>query len=297
MGWKTLIIGCESKIAISQNRMKVSIDGDYHNFPITDLDTVIFSHDKVVITIPLLVELMKNNINVVICDNKNDPIGTFNCFNNHSLVFKQLKKQMNWRLVQKKKLWRRIIENKIKTEIDVLNLFGKDASTIDRLKKLKNSIYTDDISNREAIAARVYFISMFNDDFNRDNDVPVNFALNYGYKIIASYISKVLVSRGYLPQLGIHHIGESNPFNLTYDFIECFRAIVDAWVFDNINEKFTSLDKQALVEILNHKIYINHKWFRLKDAIEDVIDSYLGFLNEEIDEIIQIDLSKGVRDD
>lgn len=39
--------------------------------------------------------------------------------------------------------------------------------------------------------------------------------------------------------VGHHHIGESNPFNLTYDFIEPFRAVVDAWVFLYIRDSFT----------------------------------------------------------
>ena len=296
MGWKTLIVGCESKISLSQNRLKLTVDGEYHIFPLNDLDTVIFSHNQVVITIPILVSLMENNVNIVVCDGKNDPIGTFNAFNGHSLVFKQLKKQMDWRLVQKKKLWKRIIENKIATEIDVLSLFEKNEDSIRQLKKLKSSIYTDDLSNREAIAARIYFVSLFGETFNREDYGPINAALNYGYKIIASYISKILVSRGYLPQLGIHHIGEANPFNLTYDFIECFRAIIDAWVYAHIEDKFSSNEKQSLVGIMEYKIYLKEKWFRLNDAIEDIIDSYIAYLNDESDEIIFIDLSKGIRD-
>ena len=33
---------------------------------------------------------------------------------------------------------------------------------------------------------------------------------------------------------------------------------------------------------------------RLKDAIEDLIDSYIGFLNEKTDDILKIDFSKGI---
>lgn len=297
MGWKTLIIGCESKISLSENRLRISVDKDYHIYPLCDLDTIIFSHRQVVITIPLLVELMKNNVNIVICDEKNDPIGTFNSFNNHSLVFKQLKKQMNWRVVRIKSLWKKIIENKIKTEIDVLCLFEKSDKAIKQLKDFRKIIYTDDLTNREAVAARIYFNALFSEKFNRDEACPINFSLNYGYKIIASYISKCIVARGYLPQLGIHHKGESNPFNLTYDFIEPFRAIVDAWVYVHIEDKFTSSDKQALVGILDYKIFLNNKWFRLRDAIEDIVDSYIAFLNDESEDIISINLSHGIRDD
>lgn len=297
MGWKTVIIGCESVVSLSQNRIRISVDDDYHLIPINDIDTVIFTHDKMRITIPLIVKLMENNVNIVICDSKNNPIGTFNCFNGHSLVFKHLKKQIEWRCVRKKKLWKNIIDNKIQTEIDILELLNKDKEIIRSLKELKSEIKNDDQTNREAIAARIYFCELFGNKFRRDDATITNHALDYGYKIIASYISKCLVSRGYLTQLGIHHIGESNPFNLTYDFIEPFRAIIDAWVYCNIKNKFLSEEKQQIVQILEYKVFVNNKWFRISDAIEDVIDSYIAFLNDENDNIILLDLSKGIRDD
>lgn len=34
---------------------------------------------------------------------------------------------------------------------------------------------------------------------------------------------------------------------------------------------------------------------RIKDAIEDLIDSYIGFLSEKTDDILKIDFSKGIR--
>ena len=34
-------------------------------------------------------------------------------------------------------------------------------------------------------------------------------------------------------------------------------------------------------------------WFRLSDAIEDIVDSYISFLNEEKDYILKIDLKHG----
>ena len=194
MGWKTVIIGCESKVSISLNRMKITIGSEYQNIALCDIDTVIFSHQRVVITIPLISELIKNNINVIICDERNDPIGIFQPFNGHSLVFKQLNKQINWKITRKKRLWKHIVEQKIQSEINAVNLVNPTSTGIEKLKQYRASIYTDDQTNREAAAARLYYAEMFGKDFGRGDDSVTNYALNYGYKILASYISKCIAS-------------------------------------------------------------------------------------------------------
>ena len=295
MGWKTVVIGAESVVSLTYNRMKITLGNDFQNIPLNDIDTVIFSHDKVSITIPLLSELIKNNINVVVCDSKNDPIGVFQAFNGHSLVFKQLKKQIEWKLTRRKKLWKKIIQQKIISEYLLLEELGLELSIQQQLKYYAGTVQSDDVSNREAASARIYFNALFGNDFKRDDPLPINFALNYGYKIIASYISKCITSRGLLTQLGIHHIGESNPFNLTYDFIEPLRVLIDHWVYENISETFVVSQKVEIIKLLQAKIFINEKWYRLTDAIEDIVDSYIAFLNEFSDQILSIDYKKGIQ--
>lgn len=297
MGWKTVIIGSEAKVSLSLNKLKITIGNEFQNVPLGDIDTVIFSHNRVIITIPLLSALVENNINIIICDEKNDPIGIFQPFNGHSLVFKRLNAQINWKLTRKKKLWKRIIELKIQSEIDALILEKRQVKVIEQLKVYRESVYTDDQTNREAASARMYFTEMFGDGFTRDIPNIQNYALNYGYKILASYISRCIASRGLITQLGIHHIGESNPFNLTYDFIEPLRAIIDLWVIESITDTFNAPLKQELIGILNYRVYVKDKWMRLNGAIEDIVDSYIAYLDERSNEVLYIDLSKGMKVD
>lgn len=297
MGWKTVIVGSEAKVSLSLNKLKIKIGNEFQNVPLGDIDTVIFSHNRVIITIPLLSALVENNINIIICDEKNDPIGIFQPFNGHSLVFKRLNAQINWKLTRKKKLWKRIIELKIQSEIDALILEKRQVKVIEQLKVYRESVYTDDQTNREAASARMYFTEMFGDGFTRDIPNIQNYALNYGYKILASYISRCIASRGLITQLGIHHIGESNPFNLTYDFIEPLRAIIDLWVIESITDTFNAPLKQELIGILNYRVYVKDKWMRLNGAIEDIVDSYIAYLDERSNEVLYIDLSKGMKVD
>lgn len=297
MGWKTVIIGSECKVSLTLNRMKITIGEEFQTIALTDIDSVIFSNSRVMMTIPLLSKLIEQNINVIICDERNDPIGIFQPFNGHSLVFKQLNKQIEWKVTRKKKLWKIIIENKIQSEIEAIKLLGISEDKVSILQEYRDSVYTDDQTNREAVAAKYYFSTLFGSEFTRDEDSAVNHALNYGYKIIASYISKCIASRGLITQLGIHHIGESNPFNLTYDFIEPLRAIIDMWVIVNVTDQFNSFMKQEVIGILNYKVYMNGMWIRLNDAIEDIIDSYIAFLDERRNDVLTIDLSKGLQDE
>ena len=63
----------------------------------------------------------------------------------------------------------------------------------------------------------------------------------------------------------------------------------------NVKDSFTIAHKRELIEILESKISLNSKWIRLNDAIEDLIDSYIGFLNEKTVDILTVDLSRGIQ--
>lgn len=293
MGWKTLIIGAESTISLSSNRLKISIGQDAHFIPIGDIDTIVLSNRRLAITMALLSRLIEENITIIVCNEINDPVGTFMHFNGHHQTFHQIQNQTNWKLIRKKQLWKTIIQQKIQSEIDCLKLLGIEKN-IPILTSYKQSVQSDDKSNREGSSARIYFTSLFGSEFTRDTACLQNAALNYGYKILASYISNLICSRGYLPQVGIHHIGASNDYNLTYDLIEPFRAIIDLWVYCTIDNQFTGQEKQGLIELLDAHIYLQDKKYRLRDAIIKIIDSDFAYLNEQSDQILKIQLSKGI---
>lgn len=69
------------------------------------------------------------------------------------------------------------------------------------------------------------------------NDV-LNAMLNYGYAILASEITKIIITQKLDPYCGFLHSDLNNRPSLTYDLIEEFRQqIVDKTVFSLINKK------------------------------------------------------------
>mgnify|MGYP004615118071 CR=1 FL=1 len=81
-----------------------------------------------------------------------------------------------------------------------------------------------------------------------------------------------------LTEIGIHHIGETNPFNLTYDFIEPLRVIVDYYVkCKNIDE---TNYKTILNSILSFKVTFNGNEMFLENAIHLYILNLLNYLND-----------------
>ena len=152
----------------------------------------------------------------------------------------------------------------------------------EHLEKISNKVNSGDTSNREAIAAKGYFSSLFGNTFNRNYENVYNAALNYGYSIIRGAIARTVVSYGYLPSFGIHHKSELNNYNLVDDFIEPFRPIVDLWVRNNINSEtiFNKNIRAELLNLLNVDVKIQGKLQSVNNAINVMISSYTTAINQ-----------------
>ena len=168
----------------------------------------------------------------------------------------------------------------------------------DYLEKLTSKVNSGDTDNKEAIAAKWYFYSLFGKDFHRSQDNILNATLNYGYSIIRGAIARTVVSYGYIPSVGIHHKSELNNYNLVDDFIEPFRPVVDLWVKENIHEEteFDKFIRAELVNLLNVDVKIQGKLQSVNNAINIMVASYTTAINQndykklELPEIIPLQL-------
>ena len=151
-----------------------------------------------------------------------------------------------------------------------------------------DEVELDDVTNREGLAAKMYFREMFGDDFVRFDEDVINAGLNYGYSIFRALISSIIVAKGYLPNLGIFHRGKQNMFNLSDDIIEVFRPIVDHYVCNHMMEDilFKQEHREALIQLTSKKIEIDGRKQTVSNAIYVYIESIIKEL--ETDEVAYI---------
>lgn len=197
----------------------------------------------------LLSELAKQKISLVITNEKHNPVGQYLPINGAHNTSKRIMEQLAWGEPVKKRVWQRVVREKIKQQAELL--LDRELDEARLLLSTVSDVRSGDTTNREAHAARIYFQALFGPDFNRDIDCATNAALNYGYALLLSLVNREIVSRGYLTQRGICHRSEYNEFNFACDLMEPFRPVVDRIVDDWISDTFGPDEKRLLADLPN----------------------------------------------
>ena len=112
-------------------------------------------------------------------------------------------------------MWTQIVAEKIKNQAKVLEIYKLPQSSM--LMGYIDELELNDKSNREGHAAKVYFNALFGKSFSRNDECPINAALNYGYSIVLSVFNREITANGYLTQLGLFHDNMFNQYNLSCD--------------------------------------------------------------------------------
>ena len=216
--------------------------------PIEDIGCVVLENQMISITLPLLNELVKNNVAVILCDNKMMPTSMLQNLDANTTQAESLKFQLDVTDPMKKQVWKQIIESKIKNQAAVLALAGKNK---DILKPYYNNVKSGDSDNREGLAAKIYWNSLLGNSFKREREgCSPNSLLNYGYSILRAAVARALLGSGLLPNLGIFHKSRYNAFPLADDVMEPYRPFVDEIVYRLYENGFTELNKESKSEIM-----------------------------------------------
>ena len=216
--------------------------------PIEDIGVVIIDNPMVTLTIPLLNSLSEQNVAVIFCNQKGMPVSMLQNLDTNNTQGLTLRNQLSATEPLKKKLWKQIIEAKIRNQAALLNVYGCDGNI---LKPLYMSVKSGDTDNREGAAARIYWTRLFGPHFIRDrNQDGVNVLLNYGYTILRGAVARAIAGAGLFPAIGLFHRGRSNAFPLADDMMEPYRVFIDDIVYRLWQEGHEALNKDTKVELL-----------------------------------------------
>lgn len=279
MSFRTVVITKQSKISYKNRFLVVKQDTEEKFIHLSEIDTIIVDSISVSISAYLLKELADNKINIMFCDEKHNPFGELIPYYSRHNTSKKIKEQIKWKQKEKDCLWQKIIKNKLTNQSLLLKKIKKDKYKL--ISSYIDEVIIGDKTNREGHAAKIYFNSLFGNNFIRNSDDSINAALNYGYAILLSTVNKEIIKNGYITQLGIHHKNEFNEFNLTCDLMEPFRPIIDNFVFFNKERNLDTSYKLDIVNIFNDTYKYNGKQYVLKDIIKMYVKSSLESLCQE----------------
>ena len=289
MGWRSVIIRQHAKLTYSMQMMIVQTRDGINQIPIEDINLLLVSTTQAVITSALISKLAQNQTKVIFVDEKDNPVVETAVYYPGARNMAKLKKQFNWDEHLKEVLWTKIVSQKIKNQIAVLDNYHLNK---DEVQSELDQLEINDESNREAIAARKYFMLLFDKNFVRRDTSAINAALDYGYAILLSSFNREIAMNGYLTYFGIHHCSQENQFNLASDLMEPFRPFVDYWVKAHAKIKELTPDiKYGLVELLSLEIKFNGKKTLLTNAITIYVRECLKFLSGESKKLPEMEMS------
>ena len=275
MAFRNIVINSRCKLSYSMNYLVVRKLDDEKRVLLDEIKMIIINSLEVSITTALISESSKRKIKIMFCNEKCNPECELISYQNNYYSYRKIKEQIAFDDKIKDFLWRKIIEEKIINQARNLKYMNL-SKEYEMLMEYKDCLVDGDLSNREGHSAKVYFNSLFGTDFSRKKENDINKYLNYGYSIILSAISRSIKTLGYLSELGIHHIGESNQFNLSCDLIEPIRPLVDSLVIKNLvnDDNF----KGEMIGLLAVKVNYRGKEYFLDNAIELYVEDMLGFM-------------------
>lgn len=257
--------------------------------PLDDIAVLLLSAQSTVLSKNILNALAEKGCITILCGNNYIPVSMVLPVYDHYLFTKNLKMQINSTLPLKKRIWQKIVEEKLRNQALVLRLSG-DNEHWQEIKKISGFVKSGDTENREAWGAKIYWKALFGKDFIRDkNGKGINALLNYGYAIIRASMARAVCSRGLLPALGIHHENFHNQFCLVDDLFEIYRPFVDYIVFKLVKYDVLELEreiKKELISVLHIKMNTSSGFSPLGQSMFYMVDSFIDCIARGVPELL-----------
>ena len=279
MGFRTIEITKRAKLNLTMGFLEIRGEQTLKVF-LDDIDILVIDNPAVSMTAALMSALMKKKIKVIFCDEKRNPQGELIPYYGSGDSSRKVKMQTTWSNSLKERVWTVIVREKISNQARFLSELGKIREE-ELLESYIENLSEGDKTNREGMAAKVYFNALFGMEFKRDEETPVNAALNYGYSLLLSVVNKEISYNGYMTQLGLFHDNIYNPFNLASDLMEPFRVLVDRIVYESQFTKFETEEKNDLFHLLEKEIKIGGSKQVLTNGIRIYVRSVFDALCDD----------------
>lgn len=281
MGWRTIIINKHSKLSYKNNHLMFKSVDQHDMVHLSEIDVLVLETTDITLTSMLVKRLIDYNVLVIFCDEKRLPIGRLLPFYARHDSSLQLSKQINWDVDRKATVWTEIISQKILNQRQrLVELDYTDKAN--SLKEFNRNLQLFDPTNREGHAVRVYFNTLFGNDFVRSDEGTINAGLNYGYTLLMSLFAREIVQTGCMTQFGLKHSNQFNDYNLASDIMEPFRPIVDEIIYDNKNQSFIVM-KRSLFDMFTTCYEYKNKNMFLTNIASDYTKTVIKVLNEEME--------------
>ncbi|MFI3594822.1 type II CRISPR-associated endonuclease Cas1 [Streptococcus uberis] len=279
MGWRTVIVNTHSKLTYKSNHLIFKDASRTEMIHLSEIDVLLLETTDIVLSTMLIKRLVDENILVIFCDDKRLPTALLTPYYGRHDSSLQLSKQISWDEAIKADVWTTVIAQKIINQSLFLGASGfyeKSQSIMDLYHGLENY----DPSNREGHAARIYFNTLFGNDFSREQDNNINAGLDYGYTLLLSMFARELVVTGCMTQFGLKHSNQFNQFNFASDIMEPFRPLIDQIVYENRSASFVQI-KRHLFSIFSNTYQYNGKEMYLTNIVSDYTKKVVKSLNNQ----------------
>ena len=288
MGHRVIYVEKCEYLRLYLDNLKVMVKDNDILFPISDIQILVIDNYQSNISVPLINKLTESNVCTIICGVDHLPKSYILPINGNFATSGNINKQISWKKERKALLHSIIVKYKIENQIEILKQNNKSHEVIKKLYEFVDSIELDDRTNREGLAAKMYFRELFGSDFIRFDDDVINAGLNYGYSIFRSLITSIIVAKGYIANIGIFHKGKQNMFNLSDDIIEVFRPIVDDYVYNTMRDEilFKQEHREKLIQLTNKKILIDSRKQTVANAINQYLDSIFNYLDDKTNKVL-----------
>lgn len=277
-GWRTVVLTDFEALSLENGQLIVT-GKTPARFPLAQIRDLIITDTAGTVTLALLAALSQAGVNTVFCDKRRFPAYALQGFHMTGGTAGCLMEQAQWSDHAKDYVWGAVVVMKLASESMLLRELGLPGAGA--VFGLIDEMRFGDADNKEGLGARLYFHSLFGPGFRRHASDELNAALNYGYSILLSMMTRIITAHGYSPALGIHHKNTKNPFNLACDLMEPFRAFADRKVYLNKDRELDWDYKRDLIALTQEECLYGDDRTDIANAMELFFLDTLRSLREE----------------